>query len=782
MGKGFKEGLRTQLHGYKLNEVTYSGEKYILCTGKVDFASVENKRIASIGTGREVILLDTESIVMHKLYEQFTASIARYPNASLRQVFALAMAFSNAKIKNTEFEWKYQNKEDIKIGQEDYKMPIFTMDNIVAQGKGVCRHHALFTGFLLGEYVKHNKILDTSVHHCRDSWESPKDQTKIVAHTWIVYRQNNALYLIDSMWQEQYNLTDFADYKKACDSYTKEVIDRTLSRASIRPPTKHLPATPIIDADSLNSPDGQLKKELDKLEHADVNLILQLIKAGANVNIQGKKTGWTAAHVAVKLNNFELINALVAKKADLNLKSSSNGRSPLFYVKSLTMLDPLIQGGANLFQKESVEDKTALQDLMERGIISAEDLLKNEIDKMETADPALIKGLINAGVSVDTQGPHTGWTAAHVAAAKDDSQLIAFLATNKADFNLRSKVRGRSPLFYAKTTEMIDRLTQKGADLLQQDNNKKTALNSLAEQKTVMLETVLKKELDKQEDANIPLIKELIESGVPVDTKGTKTEWTAAHIAAKKNDVSLVNFLVAKKANFNFKSCGWRNSPLCYAQSTAMAQVLINNGANYLLHNRQKNPAYRVLLEKLSPPDVTTLKKLLFDKEVQRRDPNQQLLQYCAYTDELKFLTQLASFIQAEAIRLRDIEKHVKGVGDKVALYENLSAEIHHALQSNTVSNDQIKNLIYQAAILSHHRRYGTTNKTMAALTFGVYKVEANSWKSYKNFVDTQSKAVPALSEILKESLNARKHDLPCIVNNEEVTKYEQYRQTFPKT
>ncbi|MDX1836674.1 ankyrin repeat domain-containing protein [Legionella taurinensis] len=909
----FETGLRSQrhfhAHGEESDIIEYKSKKYRFCTGSIDFAATDFKRVASVGHNREIILLDPDSDQMQELYRAFEKPLTSLgENLSLEEVFSLARRFSNYKIDNTDFDWDTKTRNTVKLGKEEKSLPLYTLEEIIEQRKGVCRHHALFTAFLLGQYIKKQSIADTSIHHCRDNWVHPR-KTEPVAHTWVVCKQNNTLYLIDSMWNVQFNLTDYTDYSKACKAYTKAVINRTLSRAHLNPPvqaelapppkpalameapkdpvsekTKQLKdqldllekadgevikrliaqgadvnvqgskgwtaahcaarkddrqlilflkekkadfnlksanrqrsplfyaqnrdmikllvdcgadpfqedgtpqqVTPLRKHEKIISADDLLRCEIDKVNGANLDLIKRLIAAGADVNAQGEDTGWTAAHLAADKNDAALLQLLIEKKADFNLKSGKRGLSPLFYAQTPAMVLQLVTNGANLLQEDAISTTTPLKELLEKRIVTADELLKNELDKQKAANSEVIKALVKAGADVNTQGK-SGWTAVHYAAQRDDGDLLLFLVKKKANLNLRSTSRGRSPLFYAHKSQTADFLIEQGANLLQKDNTALTALQALLARNIFSADELLNKELEKRHHANPAIIKALIAAGATINLQGEKSGWTAVHCATQWDDAPLIEFLIERNADLNLKSTTSQSSPLFYARSVRVVALLLNHQADYMQAN-VKQPAYQALIAKPAL-NSTKVKRLLLSHELKKTGFNSirhEFLAQCTpqdYAPQVKLLHALGCFIEDQIQRLGDLSRFTKGKDDKTTLYRSLMNEIRDTLEKGKLgNNDTIKNLLYQAATISHHRRYRTSNKAAAFFSAGCYKVEAKSWELYKEWVSSFNKADSEnpFQDFLSDSTAIRKNRLAITLPNEHggVTKvngYDEYR------
>jgi len=336
----FQDGQRTNLHKEEnklyTNTLEYDGKKYDLCSGKINFSNLQKyQALASMGTRREVILLDPESEEMKGFYKEFSNTLSK--DVTLDNLFKAAITFSNKKIPNAKYESSdFPKPTDLNIGGSCLKKPVVSMQDIIKGKNGVCRHHGLFTAFLLGQYFKENPQEEASIHHCRSALSEDR------AHTWVVCKQKGKLYIIDSMWNRSFDLSNSEGYLNACRHYGVTVIDKTLDRANL--------FSPDISSETWTN---ELKKELEKQGKANSQLIKEYIDKGADINAASSK-GWTAAHVAtnkamskdeaVNKNGNDLLDFVINKGANLNLQTTTSGSSPIFQAKRLVRHQHTILG------------------------------------------------------------------------------------------------------------------------------------------------------------------------------------------------------------------------------------------------------------------------------------------------------------------------------------------------------------------------------------------------------------------------------------------------------
>ena len=92
----------------------------------------------------------------------------------------------------------------------------------------------------------------------------------------------------------------------------------------------------------------------DKAKHGDLTEVLALIKKGADVNFISQY-GFSLLDVVVAENHVELVKKLIKLGADVNKENCPNeGWTTMMRAKSVEMLDVLIDGGANLEQKDDI--------------------------------------------------------------------------------------------------------------------------------------------------------------------------------------------------------------------------------------------------------------------------------------------------------------------------------------------------------------------------------------------------------------------------------------------
>lgn len=227
-------------------------------------------------------------------------------------------------------------------------------------------------------------------------------------------------------------------------------------------------------------------KELDvKLFEAikaqDLNAVKNLLKQGANINVQTEESakdwniGWTPLMHANALNKVEIAQYMIDKDADLSVKNA-NGTNILMAACDrgrLELVKACIEKGIDI----NARDKTGRTALMIacKGRTLEDDGTKEDYLK-------IIQLLIESGAEVNAKD-NDGETALHHAAFSHFAPCLALLIEHGANINEQDK-NGVTPLINA-ITEMdanhvldtVKVLVEKGADVdIQEHKDNDTAL------------------------------------------------------------------------------------------------------------------------------------------------------------------------------------------------------------------------------------------------------------------------------------------------------------------
>lgn len=172
-----------------------------------DFCSTDQHPLVSIGAGdREWIVLDQHD-VLDKYYQVLKHIIERNDFINLEGKIDKVIQFVRSKLPISDSRVdKFCERKGHPTFQD---MPIISLAKFLNVGLGVCRHHGLFTAYLLDRLMKDKLFPQGEIMHCRDN--IPKG-----AHVWILYRPDHGkTYFIDSMWNVRAKLTQDKDSLKA---------------------------------------------------------------------------------------------------------------------------------------------------------------------------------------------------------------------------------------------------------------------------------------------------------------------------------------------------------------------------------------------------------------------------------------------------------------------------------------------------------------------------------------------------------------------------------------
>lgn len=140
--------------------------------------------------------------------------------------------------------------------------------------------------------------------------------------------------------------------------------------------------------------------ELDFQGHSLLQLACQfgalecgkfLIKNGCNINYQEPSSGHSAVHIAIRNKKYEIINLLIEKDADFNLRTNNDYTAAHFAIKFLKNND-LIKKIINLQSEENLKIKAD-------DVYSIKDFLNMYKKTLELSDLTAVKELQNSEVS-----------------------------------------------------------------------------------------------------------------------------------------------------------------------------------------------------------------------------------------------------------------------------------------------------------------------------------------------------------------------------------------------
>ena len=265
-------------------------------------------------------------------------------------------------------------------------------------------------------------------------------------------------------------------------------------------------------------------------EQENNDMIRFLLDIGADPNMA--YSGQTLIHRAIANSELPLAQALIAKRVNVNVKDAY-GRTPVqiaMHKKDARLAKLLIDHGANVHVKDS--EKNSLLHLAAK-----------------TGKPRIAIQLMAKRVNIH-QKNESGETALLVAVAHDQLIITQALLNASASPHISDDI-GNSPLGVA--------LRKKDLRFAKLLIAKKVNINKVSDNRESPLMTAVRKE-------NIPLLKLLISSGVKQKTVDKQTGNTPLHIAVMQKDTTVLQLLLAAKADVNALNTSKR-TPLHYAVS-----------------------------------------------------------------------------------------------------------------------------------------------------------------------------------------------------------------------
>jgi len=399
-------------------------------------------------------------------------------------------------------------------------------------------------------------------------------------------------------------------------------------------PQKLIPRAPLPLKTSPAILHWQLEAELDK-DNPNIQTINALLNKEINVNAQGKKTGRTLAHIAAAKNDLGILQRLKDKKANFNLKTYDTGQSPLCFADKFETVRALISGNASLFETDS-SGITAFEILHHKSLVKLDhgQLLILELDKCQKANPETLKTLLEKCPHPNYSGGRTDWTALHVAVATDNMDLLNYLLQRKATTDYATRQTRRTPIFYAESVAMVERLLREDPELLKAKNSAgQTAKDALIEKNLFSSTVELSEELGEKKYSLVKVAR-LVKEGADPDFQHALNGQTAAHYAAARGNDELIKVLSQRKADFN-RPNQKHQVPLSVAKNPSTIKALLEGGADPLcLVSRDPSVlAYQYLLKHCAHTDRLAIKKILLTHAIAKKECSpalQQLMVFCS--------------------------------------------------------------------------------------------------------------------------------------------------------
>lgn len=187
---------------------------------------------------------------------------------------------------------------------------------------------------------------------------------------------------------------------------------------------------------------------------------LKYIESGKDINLSDK-SGLLPIHIAAKMGDVKVLNALLARGADIHVREYSLSASPIYYAainNNQKAIRFLINNGANV-NDSNRKGRTALKIACSSG-------------KIET-----VRALIEAGANVDKMQLVSS-TALMKAVNSKNLDIVNLLLNSGANINGRDNM-GNTPLIlstYIDDEEIFKFLIDNGADTLAQNDEGQSAI------------------------------------------------------------------------------------------------------------------------------------------------------------------------------------------------------------------------------------------------------------------------------------------------------------------
>jgi len=368
------------------------------------------------------------------------------------------------------------------------------------------------------------------------------------------------------------------------------------------PPAEAKPVEPIAEAKPVNPKAN--KALLNAVKKGDIEAAKQAITDGADLNGEGEhgRTPFegTPLHLAVSQDRQEIIELLIAKGADVNVKDIM-GVTPLDWAVKLEKTETIkllhkhggksaaqdfihiavqlgnieavkkhLDVGKDVNSKGYALDNTPLDyTTKERGVFASLSKLPDDTPEVKAAKKEIADLLRKRG------GKHSSIYEA--AKGGDLEGLKEFLAAGVDPDEKTGFTVGQTPLYVASTKEVVELLIANGADVNIKLNLHGTPLDYTIRSKRTEIADVLRKHGGKTSD--------WFKAGESIHSAAR-----AGHIEAVKQHLAKGTDVNAKKGN------GW--TPLCEAAKEGhkeIAELLIKEGADvnaiiFYGRNQEKTP------------------------------------------------------------------------------------------------------------------------------------------------------------------------------------------------
>ncbi|MGP8200312.1 MAG: ankyrin repeat domain-containing protein [Limisphaerales bacterium] len=178
----------------------------------------------------------------------------------------------------------------------------------------------------------------------------------------------------------------------------------------------------------------------DTARDGDLERIRTLLKDNPGLVFSKDNDGWTPLHFAAANGHMEVVELLLANKAEVNAEAS-NGWTPLRLATLRGHKDI-----AELLRKYGSQDTvTTVATSTDAPATTTATTDTTIHDAAKNGDLEKVKGLLKANPDLVSSKDDDGMTALHLAAMKGHKDVVELLLTNKADVNAKNNY-GATPL------------------------------------------------------------------------------------------------------------------------------------------------------------------------------------------------------------------------------------------------------------------------------------------------------------------------------------------------
>ena len=209
----------------------------------------------------------------------------------------------------------------------------------------------------------------------------------------------------------------------------------------------------IISCSSFGSKDKNIitpDEVLNAVETDNIMLLNNFFASDFPIGYVNKE-GKSLLIIALENDSQKVLNMLLGKGVYLE-ETFEDGKTPIFYVRSLNALEQMVKAGADINKKDS-SGKTLLSYFIEAKPLSYS------------------KYLIEQGADVNAV-EENGWTPVFRAAAGRDISLLEAMKNNGGNFT-KQDLAGNFPIYYAQNEEILLKLLDSAKYDLNMKNKKR---------------------------------------------------------------------------------------------------------------------------------------------------------------------------------------------------------------------------------------------------------------------------------------------------------------------